>query len=254
MPVSADKKKSGKGKQTTAYYLPEPDEMAPRAPMDRPLPRQPQATLHGVRRSVSNVFGIDVSHYQGAINWQLASIDQNVRFVYIKATEGSGLVDSYYRKNLTEARRYGIPAGSYHFFSPSASSLTQLKNFTDNVKLREQDLIPVVDVETRGKGSLADFQGKLRNFLIEIERVYGVKPIIYTGVNFFNKYLAGKFSDYKFNIARYNVEELPPLNENVDVILWQFTQEGRVGGVKGNVDRCRFVNGHGLQDILMPRK
>lgn len=254
VPASMLADKKPKSDKHALYNLPEPDPMPQYAKMDRRLPVQHEPTLHHAQHHASSLYGIDVSHYQGSINWQLASIDKNVRFVYIKATESGGLVDDHYHRNISEARRYGIPAGSYHFFSPTASAMVQLQNFMDNVDPKKQDLIPIVDVEKRGKGSLSDFHNKLQSFLVGVERIFGVKPIIYTGVNFFNKYLAGHFSGYKFMIARYNVEEPPTLNEPVQIVLWQFTQEGSVGGVRGYVDRSCFLDGYGLQDIRIPRK
>ena len=236
----------------TGYYLPVPDANVARAPLDRPLPVQPEVGLTPPH-TVGSVCGIDVSHYQGQINWQMTCIDENVRYVYIKATEGSGLVDCNYRKNIREARRNGLLVGSYHFFSPSVSSMMQLRNFTDAVRPYEQDLIPIVDVERRGRCSLGEFHRKLEGLLRGIERVYGVRPIIYTGVNFFNKYLAGRFSRYDFMIARYG-EDVPELMEDVRILLWQFTQEGRVAGVSGCVDRSCFLDKYGLQDIMIPRK
>lgn len=252
LPLAHAMADKNKGKEQLPF-MPQPDALPSLPAQDRKLPKIIEAQLHRTVKA-STTYGIDVSHYQNNIDWQMAAIDQNVRFAYIKATESSGLVDSHYARNIREARRYGIPAGSYHFFSPSASSMTQLKNFMDNVDPKQQDLIPIVDVEHRGKSSHRDFLGKLKNFLLEVEKVYGVKPIIYTGVNFFNKYLAGEFSDYRFMIARYHVDEPPTLDEDVPIILWQFTSEGSVAGIRGKVDRSCFVNGYSLSDILMPRK
>lgn len=220
--------------------------------MDRPLPLQQEISLIPPH-DVGTVYGIDVSHYQGRINWQIVGIDENVRYVYIKATEGSGLVDCNYKENLREARRNGIPVGSYHFFCPSVSSLMQLRNFTDIVKAHEQDLIPIVDVERRGRCSAGEFHRKLEALLRGIERIYGVRPIIYTGVNFFNKYLAGRYSKYGFMIARYG-DDVPELMDDVRILMWQFTQEGCVAGVSGHVDRSCFLDKYGLYDIMLPQK
>lgn len=182
----------------------------------------------------------------------MVATDPNVKFAYIKATESSGHVDKYFTKNLAEARRHGIPVGAYHFFSPNASTSTQIKNFTDNVKLKYHDLIPVVDVEQRGRGSVAAFHRKLSAFLHEIERIYGVKPIIYTGVNFYNQHLAGRYTKYKFWIARYG-NQPPAVRDNISIILWQFTSQGFVNGIKGEVDRNCFLENYSLRDILIPR-
>ena len=248
--ASADKKK---GKPVDPIYaLPMPDQL-PSAPLpDRPMPRV--AELRAIiRHTVAGGQGIDVSHYQGRIDWEEVATNKDIQFVYVKATEGSNLVDEFYLRNLYGAKRVGIPVGAYHFFSPSASALVQLENFRSTVDPRQQDLIPIVDVEKAGKGSIAQFQGRLKAFLDSVEKMFGVKPIIYTGVNFYAKYLEGKFRGYKFMVARY-AEEVPGLSEDVPIGLWQFTQTGRAKGIKGHVDKSVFLDRYGMADILLRKK
>lgn len=212
------------------------------------VPSVREINLH-VAHHVSSLYGIDVSHYQGAINWQMVATDEKVKFVYIKATEGSDLVDKYYRKNLQEAQLAGIPVGVYHFYRPNASVMTQMRNLTDNVDFRKHNLLPIIDVESRGKGSLQSFQGKLLMFLDQIERAFGIRPIIYTGQNFYNEHLAGAFLKYNFMIAKY-AEDPPELIDEANVLLWQFTSKGHVNGINGDVDRSVFLDNHTLQEIL----
>lgn len=250
--ASADKKGKSKGRTVEPIYaLPEPD------PLSRPpLPDQPLPLIRElrppIRHTVAQQQGIDVSHYQGYINWERVARDKNVTFAYVKATEGAGYVDDLYLRNLYGAKRAGIPVGVYHFFSPSASALVQLENFRDNVDPRQQDLIPIVDVEKRGKGSLAQFQGKLKAFLDGVERIFGVKPIIYTGVNFYAKYLEGRFTGYRFMVARY-ADEFPGLSEDVPIVLWQYSCTSYVDGIKGHVDRSVFLDRYSVADIMLKR-
>ena len=129
-----------------------------------PIPPVQPHVIHHV--STSSIYGIDVSHYQGLINWQMVKTDKNASYVYIKATEGAGYVDQYYLRNLRGAKEAGIPVGIYHFFTPSASAMTQLKNFSDNVDLRHHDLAPIIDVEKRGKGSFLTIKSILSIFFI----------------------------------------------------------------------------------------
>ena len=178
--------------------------------------------------------------------------DKNVQFAYLKATEGSDLVDDCYMRNLYGAKRAGIPVGVYHFYRPNVSTVTQFQNFRSTVDPWQHDLIPIVDVEKRGKGSLSQFQGRLKAFLKEVEQFYGVKPIIYTGVNFYADYLEGKFTDYRFMVARY-AEEFPGLSEDVPIVLWQYTCKGNVDGIQGNVDRSVFLDKYSVADILLKK-
>ncbi|MBO7167222.1 MAG: glycosyl hydrolase family 25 [Bacteroidaceae bacterium] len=232
------------------YLLPEPEKPLSIPQPDRPL--QPVAELRPVviHTDVPQQ-GIDVSHYQGRINWEIVAHNKDIRFVYVKATEGSGYVDDYYLRNLYGAKQAGIPVGVYHFYRPTASVLTQLENFRDNVDPRQQDLIPIVDVEKRGRGSLVHFQRNLRAFLEGVERMFGVKPIIYTGVNFYAKYLRGKFTQYRFMVARY-AEEFPGLCEDVPILIWQYSCTGEVDGIKGDVDRSVFLDRYSVADIMLP--
>lgn len=248
--VSADKKKAGR-QVDPIYDLPMPDLLPPVPPPDCPLPpvrEQRPPIRHTVNLQQQ---GIDVSHYQGRIDWGEVARSGDVSFAYVKATEGAGYVDDCYLRNLYGAKRVGIPVGVYHFFSPSASALVQLENFRTNVDPRQQDLIPIVDVEKRGRGSLAQFQSKLRAFLEGVERMFGVKPIIYTGVNFYAKYLEGRFTGYRFMVARY-ADEFPGLSDDVPIVLWQYSCTSHVDGIKGHVDRSVFLDRYTVTDIMMP--
>ena len=217
-----------KGKQIEQMFaLPEPDVLMPAPEPDRPLPQ--------VQR----------------IDWDEVSRDKNVQFVYLKATEGSDLVDDCYLRNLYGAKRVGIPVGVYHFYRPNVNVQWQLRNFSAIVEPWQHDLIPIVDVEKRGKGSLSQFQGRLKAFLDGVERIYGVKPIIYTGVNFYAAYLEGKFTQYRFMVARY-ADEFPGLSEDVPIVLWQYTSKGQVDGINGHVDRSVFLDRYTVADIMLP--
>ena len=243
-----------KPKQTaTLPHQAKPDEL-PRAPHAQqsiapivdPLGRHTRVfTANGT----SGSYGIDVSHYQGNIDWKQVAQDGRVGFVYIKATESSGLVDGTYRRNLEGARAAGIPAGVYHFFSPTATVQQQLSNFFSNVDPKEQDLVPIIDVEAPPRGSVSEYVSRLRNFIDGVAERFGCKPIIYTGPHFHQKYLLGSFTDCRFMFARYN-QEAPVPAEKVHFILWQFTASGSIKGIRGNVDRSQFMSPFKLRDIL----
>ena len=94
-----------------------------------------------------HLHGIDVSHYQGRIDWRTVAKSKEVGYVYIKATESNYMVDDTYEYNLTEARRNGIKAGSYHFFRPGVSAAGQFALFKRVIDKRKQDLLPLIDVE-----------------------------------------------------------------------------------------------------------
>jgi len=250
--AQADRRKSISTTPQQTYF--EPDIL--------PRPLQPEYSLRHLqdlvvhrRRHSLGKRGIDVSHYQNRINWDVVAEDKNVNYVYIKVTENAGLVDKMFQTNLREARRVGIPAGCYHFFSPTASPAAQLKNLTAAVPhLKQHDLIPMIDVEVKDKRTTPEqLRHRLKQFLQGVEDFYGVRPLIYTGQNFYNKYLCGYFDDYLFMIAKYS-EGIPELNGNPKFALWQFSASGRVKGINGAVDQSCFMDNYGLRDILIKKK
>ena len=251
--AQADKRKNASTPVQPSYQ--EPDAWMPALQAAKPLSRQSEVSIRRRRHHVTGKRGIDVSHYQEYINWESVADDKDVSYVYIKATEHAGMVDRMFQSNVREARRVGIPVGCYHFFSPTAAPLAQLKNLTGAVpNLKEHDLVPMIDVEVKGrKTTAAELRSRLKQFLKGVEDYYGVRPIIYTGQNFYNENLAGYFDDYLFMIAKYS-EEMPELIGNPKFALWQYSASGRVKGIKGSVDRSCFVDNYSLRDILIKKK
>ena len=211
------KDKDKRHEETYTAHLPVPDQLAPKTKGEDLVAPVEEVRRHDLKWG-NHKYGIDVSRYQNQIDWDAVAKDPNAKYAYLKATEGAGLVDKTYAYNLSEARRVGIKVGCYHFFSPTAAIEDQFKNLTSTVDLSTQDLIPIIDVENRGRGSLDEFCNRLRKFLINVEDYYKVKPIIYTSSHFYNKYLRGKFTEYKYMIARYHDEE-PVLAEESKVLL-----------------------------------
>lgn len=249
--VEARKKDKDEGMDIPLIALAEPD--LPVAPsVAHALVEVPEEAERYYLHRTKYRYGIDVSRYQGVIDWDAVGNDRNVSYVYLKATEGASLVDVRYHYNLRGARSAGLRVGCYHFFSPTIDAETQFRNFVSVVKLEEQDLIPIIDVETVGRSNIKRFRERLSKFLRMIEQHYGIRPIIYTSVNFYNKYLAGRYTEYKYMIARYGDVE-PFLADDVEFVMWQFTANGRIDGIRGSVDRSRFMDGYHIGDILIRR-
>lgn len=184
--------------------------------------------------------GIDISHYQGAIDWDdLRSngmIEKSpVRFVMIKATEGASRVDSRFKDNFYQAREYGFIRGAYHFYSTRSTGRAQAEHFIRNVKLEEGDLPPVLDVEHKPKEQTpAEFRESVLTWLNIVEKHYKVTPIIYTYYKFKMTYLSDSiFNRYPYWIAHYYVDKVEYKGEWK---FWQHTDCGRLPGIKGYVD------------------
>lgn len=258
-PLHAQKKNSPKKQKHAVETVVdiEPDPVAPKSRPDRhPKPLELPLfaggdVIRGRGTGGSEAHGIDVSHYQGRINWDEVARDIRVTYVYLKATEGTGNSDDTYSYNFNECKRLGLKVGSYHFFRPQLSARAQYDHFVAHVETRRQDLLPVVDAETMNGVSDALFQARLLEFCELLEREYGKKPIIYTGKNFYNKHIYGntRLRAYKYFIAAYSFIE-PELYDDNDYVLWQYSATGSVRGIRGNVDMSRFVGRHDIRDIL----
>lgn len=192
-----------------------------------------------VNKAKYPVFGVDVSNYQGDINWQELEA-QNVSFAFIKATEGSGHTDEAVRRNLDRAAETGIKVSAYHFFSFDSAGETQAENFISSVGRDEIDMPPVIDIEyygdkRRNKPSKAEAESILKPLLSELESYYGVKPIIYTTLPVYFRYVRGSFSDYPLWIRSVNFE--PDL---MDWKFWQYSDKGTLTGYDGDEEHIDF--------------
>ena len=186
------------------------------------------------------VHGIDISHHQGLIDWELlrnrATIDgQPVSFVFIKATEGSDIVDSRFRFNFASARQYGIMRGAYHFYRTTTPAKKQAEHFMRQVKLADGDLPPVLDVEIKPAGvSSEDFRQGILEWLVRVEQHYKVKPILYTYYSFRQQYLNDSvFNLYPYWIAHYYVDSL---SYRGSWAFWQHSDIGQLPGIIENTD------------------
>ncbi len=186
-----------------------------------------------------DIHGIDVSHYQGTINWKDlrgANISKRpITFVMIKATEGASILDENFKDNFIQARENGFVRGAYHFWSTKTSAREQAYWYIKQVRLEEGDLPPVLDVENKPKDmSVEDFQREVLTWLHTIEDRYHVKPIIYTYYKFKESYLSDeRFNDYPYWIAHYYVSKVEYKGKWK---FWQHTDAGKLPGINGDVD------------------
>ncbi|MCR5269632.1 MAG: glycoside hydrolase family 25 protein [Prevotella sp.] len=187
-----------------------------------------------------NIHGIDVSHYQGTIDWELlrnrGTIDEcPIRFVMIKATEGTDRLDAKFKRNFSKAHEYGFTRGAYHFYSMHSDAAAQARFFIKNVDLKKGDLPPVLDVEHKPQNkSKQQFKQDVLCWLRIVEKHYGVKPILYTYYRFKQDYLNDTiFNQYPYWIAHYYVDSV---SYKGPWKFWQHTDMGQLPGIKGKVD------------------
>lgn len=196
----------------------------------------------------SHIHGIDLSHYQGNVFWEIIGDNTKMAYVYLKATEGGDNRDDKYVRNIELAHQYGLKVGSYHFYRPKIEQQRQLENFMTQCLPGDQDLIPMIDIETTSGLRTDEFCDSLFKFIDLVEKAYKQKPLLYTFTNFYNRYLIGKINDYKLMIAQYTQRE-PVLRDGRDFEMWQYTGKGQINGINGYVDKSRFMGNHKLREI-----
>lgn len=186
------------------------------------------------------VHGVDVSRWQGDINWSKLRA-QGANFAYIKATDGGDHLDPMFMKNWRNADAAGLKRGAYHFFYWCRTAGEQADWFIRNVPKVDGALPPVIDVEWNGesscrrKPSREKVLEKMQVFMDKLERHYGQRPIIYTSPDFYRDNLRGAFLDYPFwlrAVAAHPSKVYPGRKW----LFWQYSGSGLSHGVTGRID------------------
>lgn len=182
------------------------------------------------------VRGVDVSEYQGQIDWQLLQ-KQDISFAFIKATEGSSYIDPQFANNWKDAAKTNLKIGAYHFFSFESESATQAENFISAVPVLQGGLPPVVDVEFYGKFINAPPEAQavvaeLRTMLTLLEEHYGVKPILYFTEKSYELYIKDNFADDYILWARSVYGTVKYMPENAWT-FWQYSNRTKLSGYNG---------------------
>lgn len=189
--------------------------------------------------------GIDVSHWQGKINWKRARAD-GVQFVIAKATEAQSFVDPQYARNHARAEAQGIPFTAYHFARPDKTTndaIREADHFVRTAKLGGHNLLPVLDLEVSGGLRPARLIKWVQAWLGRVESRLGVKPVIYTSPSFWKDHMGNSTwfanNGYRIWVAHWFVDQprVPAANwAGRGWTYWQKSNCGRVDGIRGCVD------------------
>jgi Lyzozyme M1 (1,4-beta-N-acetylmuramidase) len=186
------------------------------------------------------VHGVDVSRWQGEINWPRLRA-HGANFAYIKATDGGDHLDPMFKKNWRGAHEAGLKRGAYHFFYWCRTAGEQADWFIRNVPKVEGALPPVIDVEYNGESrckvrlSRKRILEKMKVFMDKLEAHYGQRPIIYTAPDFYADNLEGEFLDYPFwlrAVAKHPSKVYPGRKW----VFWQYSGSGLSQGVNEKID------------------
>jgi len=204
---------------------------------------QLENTTEAHKEDSGPILGIDVSHFQGDINWDEIK-KANITFAYSKATQGEAYTDPRFHNNWANIDKSGLHRGAYHFYVAADDAKKQAEHFVSTVQSEDiGDMPPMLDLEQGGMPKpVADkkaFQKSVLQWLTIVESKLGVKPIIYTNTPFGNEYLnSPEFADYHLWIAEYGVKEpkIPQAWKEKGWLIWQRSERGTVEGAVGNVD------------------
>lgn len=192
--------------------------------------------------------GIDVSHFNGTIDWIGIAARKESNFTYAKATQGQGFKDPKFDENWTGLAETDIRRGAYHFFVPTDDPKEQAAFFIETVgALKASDLPPMIDIEDTDMGKLtnAEFQANVLVWLKIVEAHYGVKPIVYTYTPYANRYLTHpQFADYKLWVAEYTDAPQPHIPiawKDKGWYMWQYTSQDEINAISGYVDCDRLI-------------
>lgn len=204
---------------------------------------KPHAGVARARRLL--VHGIDVSKWQGDIDWH-AVRRSGTQFAFIKATEGGDHIDSKFQQNWHGAKKAGVPRGAYHFVFWCRPAEEQAEWFKNNVPNDPEALPPVLDLEWNHqsrncpKKIPADEALLMAKTMLQaMEQHTGKRPIIYTDIPFHEEVLKGELLDYPFWIRSVAAEPHERYG-NRRWTFWQYTTTGQVPGINVSVDRNAF--------------
>jgi GH25 family lysozyme M1 (1,4-beta-N-acetylmuramidase) len=206
--------------------------------------------------------GIDVSNWQGTIDWSTVAAT-GVRFAVIKATEGRTYDDPYYAANLKGATANGIVAGAYHFARPDSSDGdpgAEADHFVSVADPTPGEIVPVLDLEQAGHLSVTNLQDWTKRWLARVTSLTGVRPMIYSSPSFWTEHMGDTtwFANHGYDlywIANWGVTTpATPANDwgGHGWTIWQWTSCQHVKGISGCVDGDRF-RGTDLRTIQIPR-
>ncbi|MFK3647388.1 GH25 family lysozyme [Lysobacter enzymogenes] len=178
--------------------------------------------------------GIDVSHHQGAIDWNSVARD-DVAFAYLKASEGGDHRDRRYAFNELDARAAGVAVGAYHFFTFCRTGAEQAANFLAAAPASVDALPPAVDLEFGGncgrRPDAAAMRAELDAFLAPVEAAYAKPALLYVTPEFFDAY---REALPPRPLWRRSILHAP--DSRAAWTVWQYHNRARVEGIDGPVD------------------
>jgi GH25 family lysozyme M1 (1,4-beta-N-acetylmuramidase) len=194
--------------------------------------------------------GIDVSHWQGTIDWA-AVAGSGQRFAFLKASDDTDYEDPTYQANRAAARANGVLVGAYHFARPDDSAgdaVAEADHFVDTASWRQGEMLPVLDLERTGGLSVSELKAWVRAFLGRVKARTGIKAMIYTSPSFWSSNMGDttEFATdgHRLWVAHWTDASSPRVPADGwggrGWTMWQITSDGSLPGIEGRVDLDRY--------------
>ena len=193
--------------------------------------------------------GIDVSGYQGNINYREVK-QTGIEIVYMKSSEGSNYIDSHFERNYTEAKRNGLKVGVYHFLTARsiAQAETQAQFFVSLISGKSIDCKLAMDFESFGNLNKRQINEIAVAFINKVEELSKKEVVVYSNAYDATYIFEGEVTKNPLWVAQYGVNE-PQNNGNWSSwVGWQYTDDGEVNGINARVDMNRFTKEIFLDD------
>lgn len=188
--------------------------------------------------------GIDVSHHQGVINYNLLDDKRNARndggvdFVIAKATEGYSFVDKQFKRNMERCREHHILTGAYHYVRGDSSGIDQARHFISVVKdsaFKETLLALDVEDPTLTNLNVNRVADLVTDMVSEIYSELHTYPLIYVSEKFMHPEMFSSLGKLCGGwLAKWG--EKRPARKDLNTTIWQYSAIGRRAGVDGLVD------------------
>ena len=220
-------------------------------PPQDPTPTPSSTPVPTSTPDMSITEGIDVSHWQGTIDWAAVAA-AGKRFVYMKASEGTSFVDRTYALNRAQAKAVGLYVGAYHFAQPDATpgdAVAEADHFLATAQIAQGELLPVLDLEVAGGQSTTALQAWVQAFMGRVYERTGVPGVIYVSPSFWKTYM-GNTDWFALNgyrtlwVAHWTGATAPSIPAGnwggQGWTFWQYSSNGAVPGIRGRVDLNRY--------------
>jgi lysozyme len=226
--------------------IPEPDKFirlgtpTPKPPTPKPPTPTPTILLTKSCPAGSVMEGVDVSHYNGTVNWKQVRASGRT-FAYAKATEGTSFVDQTFSQNYAAIKAAGLVRGAFHTFHADIDPISQADHFMSTIgTLQSGDLAPALDVESLNGQSASSLQAGIGQWTARVKAATGRTPVVFIYPSLLSQVLGSGTSGYLLWISNWGVT-CPSLPAGAHQwAFWQYSDTGAVPGIPGAVALDRF--------------